>query len=303
MPRATVLIPTYTHYATLPYAVKSVQDQGVDDIEIFIVGDGVSDKVRAAVRALRDGDSRIRFFDLPKGPRRGELNRDQALREAQGRIVCYACDDDLWLPGHLQAMEEALAEADFVGAMQLEVTPDDRIQAWYFDLGAPEFTAPWLTWTPNRIGLWTNDGFGLSNGAHRRDAYFRLPVGWSTTPDGVPTDNFMWHKFKREPWCRMKSIRFPLTLHFDTAPRVDWTQEQRAEEIARWSAVISAPDGMTRIMRGLLDDLGDRLLAQHRNDRWSARGRRFGDLLASTRRRAAAPLWGAAKMMKRLWRG
>jgi GalNAc5-diNAcBac-PP-undecaprenol beta-1,3-glucosyltransferase len=303
VPRATVLIPTHTHFATLPYAVKSVQDQGVDDIEIFIVGDGVDDRVRASVRALQAGDPRIRFFDMPKGPRRGELNRDRALREAQGVIVCYACDDDLWLPGHLQAMEEALADADFVGAMQLDVSPDDRIRAWYFDLNAPEFAEPWLTWTPNRIGTWTNDGFGLSNGAHRRDAYFRLPVGWSTTPDGVPTDNFMWHKFKRETWCRTAFLRFPVTLHFDTAERHDWTQEQRAEEIARWSAVIAAPDATTRIMRGALADLGDRLLAQHRTYRWAAYEQRFNHALITMRRRAAAPIRAAAKVMKRLWRG
>ena len=84
MHRATVVIPTHTHFATLPYAVKRVQDQGVDDIEIFIIGDGVDDTMRATVRALQAGDPRIRFFDLPKGPRSGELHRDQVLREEPG---------------------------------------------------------------------------------------------------------------------------------------------------------------------------------------------------------------------------
>jgi GalNAc5-diNAcBac-PP-undecaprenol beta-1,3-glucosyltransferase len=287
MRRATVLIPTQSQYATLPYAVKSVQNQGVDDIEILIVGDGVDDTMRATVQALQSGDPRIRFFDMPKGPRRGELNRDRVLREAQGRIVCYACDDDLWLPGHLQAMEEALVDADFVGAMHLDVSPDNRIRAYYFDLNAPEFTRPWLTWQPNRLGAWANDGFGLSNGAHTRDAYFRLPQGWSTTPEGRVTDNFMWHKFKREKWCRMKSLRFPLTLHFLTSERHGWTQQQRANELERWSAIIAAPDGMTRIIRGVLADLGDRLLEQSLSNSW----------------RMTAPLRAARRGVTRLWRG
>jgi GalNAc5-diNAcBac-PP-undecaprenol beta-1,3-glucosyltransferase len=265
--RATVLIPTHTHFATLPYAVKSVQHQGGDDVEIFIVGDGVDDATRAAALALQAADPRIRFFDLPKEPRRGELNRDHAMREAQGRIICYACDDDLWLPGHLAAMETALEDADFVGAMHVDVSPDDQIRGWFFDLGASDFVEPWLAWEFNRIGSWANDGFGLSNGAHRRDAYLRLPAGWSTTPEGVPTDNFMWHKFKRAEWCRTKSLPFPLTLSFDTAPRRNWTPEQHSKELARWSAIIASPDGMTRIMRGLLADLGDRLLTQARDDR------------------------------------
>jgi glycosyltransferase involved in cell wall biosynthesis len=266
MRRATVVIPTHTHFATLPYAVKSVQDQGVDDIEIFVVGDGVDDPTRAAAQSLQAGDPRIRFFDLPKGPRSGEVHRDRVLPEAQGRIILYSCDDDLWLPGHLQAMEEALEDVDFVGAMHVDVSPDDRIRAYYFDLDAPEFIEPWLTWQPNGLGGWANDGFGFSNGAHRRDAYFRLEERWSTTPDGLPTDNFMWHKFKRAEWCRTRFLRFPMTLHFDESERIDWTQQQRAAEVERWSALIAAPDGMARITRGLLADLGDRLLVQTRDD-------------------------------------
>jgi len=89
MPRVSVLIPTHgRRAATLPFAVASVQAQGVDDIEILIVGDGVDGEVRATVERLRANDSRIRFFDFPKGPRNGEIHRDGVLRQARGRIVC-----------------------------------------------------------------------------------------------------------------------------------------------------------------------------------------------------------------------
>jgi GalNAc5-diNAcBac-PP-undecaprenol beta-1,3-glucosyltransferase len=121
MPRITVLIPTHEHAATLPFAVASVQAQGIDDIEILLVGDGVDDVMRATVRQLQSNDRRIRFFDMPKGVQKGELHRDKVLREAQGRIVCYQCDDDLWLPGHLEAMETALEDADFVEAGGISV--------------------------------------------------------------------------------------------------------------------------------------------------------------------------------------
>ena len=52
MLRASVLIPTHDHAATLPFAVKSVQSQGIDEIEILIVGDGVDDALRATVKRL-----------------------------------------------------------------------------------------------------------------------------------------------------------------------------------------------------------------------------------------------------------
>ena len=109
--------------------MASVQAQGIEDIEILIVGDGVDDSVRSAVERLQAADSRIRFFDFPKGPRNGEIHRDGVLRQASGRIVCYQADDDLWLPGHFEDMEAALENAEFVGAMHVNVEREDRVQA------------------------------------------------------------------------------------------------------------------------------------------------------------------------------
>jgi len=70
---ATVLIPTHEHVLSLRHAVASVQQQTLQDFELFIVGDGVSNAGRALVAELAAADSRIRFFDFPKGPRKGEV--------------------------------------------------------------------------------------------------------------------------------------------------------------------------------------------------------------------------------------
>ena len=99
MLRASVLIPTHEHAATLPFAVKSVQSQGIDAIEILIVGDGVDDTLRAVIERLCTDDGRIRFFDFPKGPRHGEIHRDAVLRQARGRIVCYQATTAAGCPG------------------------------------------------------------------------------------------------------------------------------------------------------------------------------------------------------------
>ena len=272
MRRASVLIPTHNHASTLPLSVASVQDQGVDDIEILIVGDGVGDDTRAAVGALQAADPRIRFFDRPKGPRLGEAHRDAILRQAQGRIVCYQCDDDLWLPGHLEALERALTDADFAGAMQVDVDPGDRVRGYFFDLEHPAFTEPWLAWTPNQLGDWASDGFGLAFGAHTLEAYLRLPLGWSTTPPGLPTDQFMWHKFMREAGRRTAFLRTPIALHFPAKDRLDWTPAQRADELTRWRAMIEQPGAATRLRDDLLGDLGERLLQQALRERTEREG-------------------------------
>ena len=140
MCRASVLIPTHSNRgAMLPFAVASVQAQEIDDIEILIVGDGVDESVRSTVQRLQASDTRIRFFDFPKGPRNGEIHRDGVLRQARGRIVCYQADDDLWLPEHLEDMEKALEHADFVGALHVNVDLEGRVRGYFFDLERPEF--------------------------------------------------------------------------------------------------------------------------------------------------------------------
>jgi GalNAc5-diNAcBac-PP-undecaprenol beta-1,3-glucosyltransferase len=101
---ATILIPTFNHADLLPYALRSALAQDGVTIEVFVVGDGVGDDTRAALEPFLRVDERVRFFDLPKGERRGERHRHEALREASGEAVCYLGDDDILLPEHVSEM-------------------------------------------------------------------------------------------------------------------------------------------------------------------------------------------------------
>lgn len=267
MLRASVLIPTHERPATLPFAVKSVQSQGIDEIEILIVGDGVDDRLRSIIEKLRADDPRIKFFDFPKGPRHGEIYRDAVLRQARGRIVCYQCDDDLSLPGHLRDMEAALENADFAASMHADVSPEGRIRGYVFDFERPEFREFWFAWTPNWLGTWASDGFGLGFGAHRLDAYLRLSEGWATTPDGYPTDQTMWMKFVREPWCRTKVLAWPVSLHFPKPQRQGWTDQQRADELSGWMEVLARPDAKQHVLQEILRGFGHTLLQQSAAER------------------------------------
>jgi glycosyltransferase involved in cell wall biosynthesis len=51
---ATILIPTHRHPALLPYAVRSALAQGGAEIEVFVVGDGVEDATRTALKPFLD---------------------------------------------------------------------------------------------------------------------------------------------------------------------------------------------------------------------------------------------------------
>jgi hypothetical protein len=156
--------------------------------------------------------------------------------------------------------------------MQVDVDPGGRLRGYLFDLERPEFVDPWLAWAPNKLGDWASDGFGLAFAAHTLEAYLRLPTGWSTTPDGLPTDQFMWHKFKREPWRRTAFLHFPISLHFPAQDRLDWTPSRRVDELRRWRAVIDRPDGVGRLCGEVFADLGERLLDQALGERAAADG-------------------------------
>jgi hypothetical protein len=292
MPRISVLLPTHEHASTLPYAVRSIQRQGVDDLEILICGDGATAAVRSVVADLMRNDQRIRFFDLPKAPARGELNRDYVMRQARGEFILHQNDDDLWLPGHIEVLERALGQADFVGAIQVNVDTDGKVRAHYFDLEQPEFVAPWLEWQPNGFGPWACNGFGPIFVAHRLDAFLRLPEGWVTTAPGLPADQVMWHRFLRQSWCRAKFLRWPIALHFPSPDRKDWTLAQRGDELRQWTEIIESPDYAARIWRDIMPDLGDRLLRQSLQERERRTQRqaehdaalaRIGDLQAQVR--------------------
>lgn len=232
MPQATVVIPTFDHGPMLLYSVGSTLAQTIEDIEVFVVGDGVPDMTREIMAGLTKEDDRMRFFDNPKAPSRGELHRNAALEEARGEIVCYLADDDLWFPEHVEAMRDLLGSADFANTLPIYVDEEGALGFYIVDLALPADRDLILSGT-NRIPL--------SCGAHTLEMYRRLPHGWRTTPKGKPTDLHMWQQFLSDPGCRAVSHTRPTALNFPSPRRASWTVEERVGELEEWSLKIADP--------------------------------------------------------------
>lgn len=241
---ATVLVPTHDHGPTLFHSVRSALDQTVDEVEVFIVGDGVPDECREVVAELGREDRRVRFFDNPKGPRHGEVHRHAALQEAQGEIVAYLADDDLWLPDHIATMRELLRAADFAHALPVWVAADGSMGIFPVDLAQPHFPKLLLS-GENRIPF--------ACGAHTLEMYRKLPHGWRTTPPGTHTDLYMWQQFLAHPECRAISGTRPTVLHFPSTWRDGWTVEQRLAELGQWSGKLGEPGWRERLLDTLLE--------------------------------------------------
>jgi GalNAc5-diNAcBac-PP-undecaprenol beta-1,3-glucosyltransferase len=231
---ATVIVPTHDHGPTLRSSLGSALAQTVKDIEVLVIGDGVPDVTREIVGELSRTDERVSFFDHPKGPRHGELYRHEALAQARGEIVCYLSDDDLWLPEHIETVQEALAGADFVGAHAVHVTPTGELLTWPSDLN--------LRWFRERMLEGDANFVPLSCAAHTLDVYRRLPEGWSPAPLSSASDLFMWRKVLRLPGLRARSATLPTVVHLPSTLRRGWTAEARVAELEPWAVHVADPE-------------------------------------------------------------
>ena len=250
MIEATVCIPTHCHGPTLFYSVRSALAQSVSAIEVFIIGDGVNQETREIVRQLMAEDARVRFFDLPKGPRLGEAYRHSILQnEARGAVIAYLCDDDLWLSTHLETLIKQLQEADFTHSLPLYIDAQGQVGLFPVDLSLA-FFRDMLAAGTNRVPL--------SSAAHTRKAYLQLPHGWRTTPPSVPTDLYMWQQFLSHPELRFTSGTKPTAITFPSPQRLTWPLDERVRELETWTAKLRDPQEEWAFLHQIIDDYATR---------------------------------------------
>ena len=229
--RATVIIPTFGNATFARWAIKSVQQQTINDIEICLICDGSPENMISFFKDMEKEDPRLQVFVFPKAPRTGEPYRDIVIKQTTGRIICYCSHDDLWLPHHIEVMEKFLSRYFFTHSIHALVKlPDAGIDTNGF-FGAL-----------GRISLEGDDVIermrrgqnyvGLTFGAHTRKSYYTLDEGWVTTPrKDIPTDFYMWSKFLAAYGKHCKTIMKVTALNFQKSIRKDWSEQERNDEL------------------------------------------------------------------------
>jgi glycosyltransferase involved in cell wall biosynthesis len=231
---ATVLIPTSGDRAELVrLALACTLKQTIQNIEVFIIGDGVAGPSRETLRGFAREDSRVRFFDHPKHTTRGEPYRHAALKEARGRIVAYCCDRDLWLSHHLETLDNALREVDFTNTLEFIIQTDGTIMTpRQLDLSKERHRFAMHSRMRHFDPLIAP---GLSCTGHTLDAYRRLPEGWTQTPTSHISDCYMWQKFARNPDITAKTVARATLLYFHRERFPGWPAEKRLAELKPWA--------------------------------------------------------------------
>lgn len=243
MTLASVLIPAHDKPTTLPLTVDTVLRQSVADLEVIVIGDGVTDPVREVVDGLVTSDERVRFLDFPKGPHHGERYRHDAVLAARGDAILYLCDDDLLLPGHVADLLALLETHTLVQSLNGYCRASGEVELIVGDLGDPD-----------SVGLLVDDGLrhnfvSITGTAHTRTFYERAGVRWDTTPEGQWPDHHQFRRMAAHAGFRGATSHRMTALQLPTSEdgRDQWSDAERQAELARWHTVVTSPGGQQTV--------------------------------------------------------
>lgn len=134
-PSVSVVMCTYNGAAFIPAQLDSILSQNYPIREIIIQDDQSTDDTLRILQAYAIRDSRIRIFTVDK--RRGiNHNFITAIDKAQGDLVAWSDQDDVWLPDKLDKLVADIRKEDswisfhltqgFIGNCPAEAGPFDR---------------------------------------------------------------------------------------------------------------------------------------------------------------------------------
>ena len=194
-PWLTVAMPTYNGERYLATALASLEQAGVDEIEIIAVDDGSTD---STPRILEQFQHRLPLTVLlQKHVGNWTVNTNRAMSLARGTHLCWLHQDDVWRPGRLRRLQELINEY-----------PD---APWYFH--SSEFIAP----DGRGVGTWRCPFPAKTAAWSAPDVWSRLLVQCyvaSCAPifsvkalhDAGELDESLWYSADWDFWLRLSQL-------------------------------------------------------------------------------------------------
>jgi glycosyltransferase involved in cell wall biosynthesis len=180
-PILSVVIPTRNRAHLVGEAIESALSQRPGRVEVIVVDDASSDDTANVV--TRNFGSNIRLIRLPE--RRGAgAARNAGIRQARGELLAFLDDDDLWLPGKLNAelpVFKRFPDADAVVSDSLTFVQGQAGELSCFARnGLLAATQGEVRWVSDCDWLWTNSvkGVMMCSITLRRNVLARLGETW-----------------------------------------------------------------------------------------------------------------------------
>ncbi len=103
-PFFTVIIPTFNRAHMINKAINSVINQTFPDWELIIVDDGSTDNTREVIESYKE--PRIRYVYQTNQER--SVARNNGIRNAVGKYICFLDSDDYYLPQRLEFLHDEI---------------------------------------------------------------------------------------------------------------------------------------------------------------------------------------------------
>lgn len=120
VPKVTVLMPSYNGERYIYEAIKSLENQILQDWELLIINDPSDDNTVSIIQEYQKYDKRIRLIEnKTKAGLAKALN--QGIKEAKGKYIARIDDDDIAMPDRLERQARLLderADISLVGSWQ-----------------------------------------------------------------------------------------------------------------------------------------------------------------------------------------
>ena len=148
MVRLSIILPT-TGRDSLPFAARSARVQMKDGDELLIVGGGSLGEMASLWNDAR-------WLDVQAGGNWGHAERNYATPRATGTHLLFIDDDDALVPGALDVIRDAVAEAPERPHIFGMVDPCGRVlpighEVREGNLGTPQMVAPNVR---GKLGVW-----------------------------------------------------------------------------------------------------------------------------------------------------
>lgn len=106
----SIIVPTCGR-ATLARTLASIDEQLERGDEVIVVGDGEQPRARDIAADMGAGDGTWWYDETPRSGCYGNAQRDWGIEVAMGTHLLFMDDDDEYLPGALDVVRAATAEA------------------------------------------------------------------------------------------------------------------------------------------------------------------------------------------------